>query len=341
VAGGDEVELARMPAAVPEGADTFSQRRLLVGPGGRTLVYAGPGGQLRVRGPGGEVAIERVNGRDARFSPDGRLLAVMQARPGGESWSVMLFAADGTGGRELGRVRQPGWVEWVEGGVVVTDVDQARSGAALRYFPLAGKARLLVSHRSMGERFTAASRGTRVLFFVDLDVLSVDVNGGEPRRVGRLPHVAWNVEMKPDGSEAAIVAGRKLYRWTPSGMELLETSRPIHTVWYSDDGESLAYASLDRATLVTGGRRRELRAQPGAELRSLRFRRGGDGLVAVRGGEVLLWRPDAADPVRVLARSRAGQTLLGADAFEAGPVLWTEDRTAPSPRASLVQQRKS
>jgi hypothetical protein len=303
----------------------LTQRKFLVSPAGSHLAYAAGGG-LRVLGPGSsEQIIERVGGRDVRFSADGRHLAALAAvqEEAGELARIVLLDVAGDRRRALGQVYQPRWMEWVKGGVVVSHVDPLTSRPALTYFPLAGSERQLVSRDGIEARFTAAASGTRVMFFAGGQIFTIDVTGGEPRHAGDLPGLVHNVEMAPDGSEAAIATHRALHRWRAGTTELepLETERQIHTVWYSASGLALAFASTERATLLTGGRRHEIGA-PEGNLVAMRFQRGGDGLVVVRGDQVLLWRP-AAGAIRTLATSQPGHDLRGADHFRGGTVLWT------------------
>ncbi len=167
------------------------------------------------------------------------------------------------------------------------------------------------------------------MFFAGVEAFIVEVTGGEPTAAGKLPLSPLNVEMSPDGSQAAIATPGQLHRWSAAGLEQLESSRSMHTVWYSPDGRDLAYASPDGAVLLTAtGQRHELHA-PAHDLHALRFRRGGDGLVVVRGDRAMLWRP-AAGELRTLATAPAGQQLRGADVFRGDTVLWTlKPETAP------------
>ena len=88
--------------------------------------------------------------------------------------------------------------------------------------------------------------------------------------------------------------------------------------------------------LTASGQRHELHA-PGHDLRAMRFRRGGDGLVVARGDRALLWRPGAG-VVRVLATTPGGQQLRGADVYRGGVVLWTLDtKVVPAP----VKQKRA
>ncbi|HTE56904.1 MAG TPA: hypothetical protein VK698_38895 [Kofleriaceae bacterium] len=361
VAGDQRVDLlVRRRPDQDLGAEVFSQRVFLVSPGGRHLVHATADRALRVRGERREHVIDRAGERDVRFSADGRRMAALQESGSGGMSTVVLLDLDRDVERPLGQVYWPRWMEWVERGVVVAHLDVASKRPTLTYFPLDGQPRVLVSREGIEARFTAASRGTRVMFFGGpadhRRIYTVEVDGGEPRVVGTLPDPAWNVEMAPDGREAAIVTHGALHRWTAGGpLEQLDRGRIIHTVWYSPDGAALAYASSERATvLLPGGVRRDLDA-PGGDLRALRFRRDGEGLVAVRGDTALAWLP-ATGEIRVLAAARPGETLQGADVYRGGVVLWTSSSgdgpptttapttTAPAaspPTASPPAQRAS
>ncbi len=341
-AGGQRVELARSRVnGWNLGREVFSQRAFLASPDGEHLVHAGAGGELRVLGAGGERVIERAGGRDVRFSADSRRLATTVAVQGasGELYEVVVIDLAAHRDRVvLGQVHQPRWLEWVRDGVVVSHIDPTSRRAALTYFPLAGSPRQLVSREDLSVRFTAAARGSRVMFFAGVEAFTVEVSGGEPTAAGKLPLAPTNVEMSPDGSQVAIATPGQVHRWTAAGLELLESSLSVHTVWYSPDGRDLAYASASGAVLLTAsGQRHELHA-PGHDLRAMRFRRGGDGLVVARGDRALLWRP-AAGILRTLATAPGGQQLRGADVYRDGVVLWTLDTVVVPPPAR--QQRAS
>ena len=336
-AGGEWVPLVVRPPDPAGAHQSFSQRLLMAAPDGEHLLYAAARGQLRVRGPAGdEFPVDRVEERDARFSADSRWLATVTAIGPDEDVRADVTVVDVTGHRRrsLGQVDRPMWLEWVRDGVVVLHVDAASGQQALTYLPLAGRPRLLVTGHDLVPRFTAAARGTRVMYFIDTDVFTMDVTGGEPERAGTLPDTAPNVEMSPDGSQAALATSTRLYRWTEArGLEVLQDGEEIHTVWYSPGGHELAYASRSAAVVLTdGGKRHELRA-PGNDLAGLRFRRGGDGLVVVRGDRVLLWRP-AASELRTLAVGPPGQTVRAADVFAGGTALWTTTAAPPVPAAN-------
>jgi hypothetical protein len=355
-AGGQRVELARSRVdGWNLGREVFSQRAFLASPDGEHLVHAA-GGELRVLGAGGERVIGRAGGRDARFSADSRRLATtvaVQGAPGELSEVVVIDLAASAAHQTaqqaagqvanapvdarrviLGQVHQPRWLEWVRDGVVVSHIDPTSRRAALTYFPLAGSPRQLVSREDLALRFTAAARGSRVMFFAGVEAFVVDVSGGEPTAAGKLPLSPTNMEMSPDGSQAAIATPAQVHRWSAAGLELLESSLSVHTVWYSPDGRDLAYASGAGVVLLTAsGQRHELHA-PAHDLRAMRFRRGGDGLVVARGDRALLWRP-AAGVLRTLATAPGGQQLRGADVYRDGVVLWTLDtQVAPPPARS-------
>jgi hypothetical protein len=359
---GSEVVLAtrRFTQEWQAPSDVFTQRLFLVSPDGSALVYTADQRHLRLRGPGGERVIDRAADRDVRFSADGRWLATLRGTPpgfprtpanqavgqpiaGGTGADLTVAVFDVRGGepRALGTVHHPSWMEWVKDGVVVSHHEPVSFQQILTYFPLEGGPRVLVSGRSLDARFTAAARGTRVLFFNVTEVFSVDVTGGEPVAAGKLPTPVWNVEMSPDGNEAAIVTHNALQRWRPDGIEPIESGRTIHTVWYSPGGKALAYAANDEAVVLAGGKRHALPA-PASDLRALRFRHGGDGLIAVRGDAAILWRPATGDQ-HVLAQTDAEWTLQAADVYRGGTVLWTRrhDGAPPGARSKAASRAAS
>lgn len=311
-----------------DGGEIFTQRLYLASPGGTYLAYAqGKSGALRVRDQRGrERVIARVFGRDARFSADERFLATVRSPEGGGVELVVMDLATGKL-RALGAINQASWMEWVADGVVASHVDPETRLPVIKLYPLAGEPRVLADGIGLGLRFTAARRGSRVLYFVEKRVYVLDTAdaAAEPLLVGELPAAANNVEMSPDGSEAAIVTGAGLYRahGAELALELTASDTAIHTVWYSDDGGQLAYAGSAEAVVLTGSTRHSLEAKD-YDLTAMRFRAGGGGLVLAVGRKAIHWRPDT-DTRTVLADAGEGRTMQGAEVYAGGVVLWSRE----------------
>lgn len=309
-------------------SELFTQRLYLASPGGTYLAYANRAtGALRVRDRRGrERRIERVYGRDARFSADERYLATVQSPAGGGVQVSLLDLATGAV-RDLGAIGQVTWLEWVGDGVVASHVDAETQLPVITLYPLNGEPRRLASGIGLDKRFTAARRGSRIMYFVDKRVYLVDTAdaAAEPVLLGELPAVVNNVEMSPDGREAAIVTGSGLYRahGEEMALELIASDTTIHTVWYSGDGAQLAYASPQSAAVVTDGARRVLEA-PDYDLTAMRFHQGGTGLVIAMGSKAILWQPHTGAR-KVLGTAGKQRTMQGAELYAGGVVTWTRE----------------
>ena len=305
----------------------FTQRMFLASPRGTWLAVADPAsGALGVRGRRGVVhTITNVMERDARFSPDERFLAALRSDdPAG----VQVALLDLTSGalRTLATLHSPRWIEWVAGGVVVSHGDPDRGGQALSFLPLDGEPRRLVSSATLLDRFTAARRGSRVLYVDDGRAFLIDAAGGGPVELGPVPGTLLdNLELAPDGGQAALATTTGLHLWTAgAGFTRLDDDSAVHSVWYSPSGDRLAWASASGARVRSAdGAIRRLPA-PHSDLHALRFQQGGDGLLVSMGRRALLWRPGAGAP-RVLGRAPAGQTMQGAEQFRGGTLLWTRE----------------
>lgn len=328
--GGTHRELSRR--VVPEwqlsGIGIYTQRLYLASPRGTYLAHAGDAdGALRVRDRRGrERIIEDAGGRDLRFSPDERHLAAVREGAAGSELIVVELATGVT--RSLG-ASDPEWMEWVSGGLVTTEHPHPGQAAALLvHHPLDGERRVLTeASASMTLRFTTARRGTRVMFFDDgrIRLLDVDQPDQAPLDVGELPSAVANVEMTPDGSEAAIHTFDGLYRWTATGLAKIDPDSTIHSLWYSADGSQLAYASTEGATVLAGDKAYRFDAGD-VDLRAMRFRTGSSGLILAVGDRAIWWQP-LADTRRTLARAASEESLEGVEVFRGGTVLWTRRMT--------------
>jgi hypothetical protein len=307
-------------------SDTFTQRIFLASPRGSYLAWSDPdSGALRVRGGAArERVIARVAGRDARFSPDESRLAAIRSGDGDAAEVVVLDLVSGELSR-LGSVGAPLWMEWVQGGVVVSH--QEKDKVTITYMPLdGGKPSTVASGTAtdLNGRFTTAKRGHLAMYFFQRRAYVVDVEAAEAdaRQVGELTANIDNAEMAPDGSEAAVVViGGGIYRWKNGGELAQLGMETAHTVWYSADGSELAYASTEKAVVLAEGTRRELTAKD-YDLNAMRFH--GAELVVSMGSKALLWNPKTGT-TKLLGRSAKGQTVQAADLYQGGTVLWTRE----------------
>jgi hypothetical protein len=164
-----------------------------------------------------------------------------------------------------------------------------------------------------------------VVYLIDRRVFVADARRGTPRELGELPDDVINMEMAPDGSEAALVTASEIHRWDGERLGLLVGSPGMHTVWYSEDSQALAYASPRGVAVIAGGRSFHLDAARGAPIRAVRFRAGGGGLVVATGERALLWNA-ARDRSTELARAEDGETIDAVDVFAGGTVTWRHRR---------------
>jgi dipeptidyl aminopeptidase/acylaminoacyl peptidase len=302
-----------------------SQRRFLVSPDGRHLAYASQAdGKLRVRGVAGpEITIERVQGRDARFSADGRYLAAVVSARVGRSYRPGVAILDlGTGARRvLFTAAYAIWIEWVRDGIVALHRAPGAIAHNLTFLPLTGEPRSLATAPHI-ERFTAAARAGRVVYFAAGEAYSIEIGPftAAPRRLGPTPGRVENAEMSPDGRRVAFATAQGL--WVidrEAAPRLFDATPGVHAVWFSRDGRRLAYASRQKAVVLDGSRRYELPTPWGLE--TMRFRAGTGALVVVQLDEVLLWHP-GREPRRI-AKVPGSVHLQGADLFAGQVVLWT------------------
>lgn len=308
-------------------SDTFTQRLFLASPGGSYLAWADPkSGAIKVRDRRGRVrSIAGSSGYDVRFSADDRSLAAIRAQAGTGGTKTDVLIVDLATGKErvLGEAGLALWLEWVKDGVVVShDEGDQRF---ITYLPLEGKPVLVArgSKTDLENRFTTSKRGFRAMYFFQKRAFVVDVQASEAdaREVGTLAGAVNNAEMAPDGSEAAMVVGGGVFRWKEGGELTQVGTEAAHTVWYSADGAMLAWASLDKAVVVTGDTQHEITTDQ-YDLNAMRFH--GDQLIVSMGGKALLWNPGTGAR-KVLGQSGKGQTVQAADIYQGGVVLWTRE----------------
>ena len=324
---GGEKQLDRkvVPGWEVGSSDTFTQRLFLASPGGSYLAWADGKGALHLRDrKGRERVIAGVGGRDARFSADERHLATSKSDGTATGFEILVLDTKSGDRRVLGSVGRPEWMEWVKDGVVVSHVESADK-IAITYLPLAGEPVQVASGppADLATRFTTARLGQRAMYFFKKRAFVVDVEAAEAdaREVGELTGSVDNVEMAPDGSEAAMVVGSAVYRWKDGGELVQVGTEAAHTIWYSADGSMLAWAGLEKAVVLADAARHEL-ASADYDLNAMRFH--GDQLVVSMGDKALLWNPTSGAR-KVLGQSGKGRTMQAADVYQGGVVLWTRE----------------
>ncbi|HEV8325221.1 MAG TPA: hypothetical protein VG389_26630, partial [Myxococcota bacterium] len=264
----------------------------------------------------------------------GRLLAVARTAASSPEMDVDVFdLASGTG-RTLGRFSTVESLEWLRDGLVVQHTVDTAEGVAdeagelhtvaeLTYVPLAGASRLLWSGERLDGPIAAASRGGRVTFFAGGKVLSADAlrPGSVPLVHGSYLGEVRNVEVSPFGGRAAFVTWDGVYVVEGDGAPReIDALGGVHTIWFSDDGAALAYASPARAVFVTRDTVAYLDATA-LDLRALRFRRDAPGLLVSFQHELVAWDPTTGTK-KVLATVKAPEDLEGADVYTGGKLLW-------------------
>jgi hypothetical protein len=325
---GGEKQLSRrvVPGWEIGSTDTFTQRLFLASPRGTYLAWADSRGDLHLRGgKGRDRVIKGVGGRDARFSADERWLATSRSDGTATDFDIVVVDTASGDRRVIGSTGRPEWMEWVKDGVVVSHVVSGDE-IAITYLPLDGGEPVVVASgkpADLATRFTTARLGHRAMYFFQKRAYVVDVQAAEAdaRAVGDLASSVDNVEMAPDGSEAALVIGGAVYRWQQGGELAQVGTEAAHTVWYSADGAMLAWASTDKAVVLAGDRKHELTA-PDYDLHAMRFR--GAELVVSMGSRALLWNPTTGAK-NVIGRSPKGQTVQAADVYQGGVVVWTRE----------------
>lgn len=293
-----------------------TQRRFQVSSDGRYLALAGVKDRAcRVYERGVEVAqLPGVGDSDYRFLPGGKSLAV--ALESGV-FRLDLRPARVTSWGELDGVR-PRWIEVSGEGLVVLHL--VSSGYALSLLPWSGPQRLLAEAPYISH-FVAAKAGSRVVYATADELFELDLrSSAAPRSLGAFRGPVTNGEMAPDGSRWAFTTLEGLFVAAGDGAPERRSADPtLHTIWFSPDGHSMAWAGDQEAHWEQDGETHVLPAN-GSILHTLRFIQAGVGLVVARGQEVLSWTPHA-ERVDVLA-TIPGDSLAGADLCRFGLVVW-------------------
>jgi dipeptidyl aminopeptidase/acylaminoacyl peptidase len=312
-----------------------------VAPDGRHLAVLNEDGSgLRLYDATGEVLA--VSGAvNFRFSPDGRSLAVARTTgSGGEDILLVdLKRRPQSSRRVLGHVSNLGDMEWVAGGLVVSQ--QAFRGDALLYLPLYGRARTIPTPSQI-QHIAAAARGSRVLVFgrnagddgMLARVYLVDVNlAGSPRRLSSDAYEVQNAELSPDGSRALFSTRESLFHIDFAGSGVprsLRSGGPAHAIWFSDDGKRYLYASREGVVVRGGGKTWSYRPGVG-QFATARFVAGGDVLLLVNTAHGSDWyRWDLGQDRRQPVMTTLDRDLDG-DLFNGLPVRLLSVADVPAP----------
>lgn len=336
-----------------------SQRELVAAPGGAYLAYRLGGGAIAVRSTSGRVALlPRVEHRDYRFSPDGTAIAYFsRLRSGHGERRVGLFVRRLQSGRtkRLATLRNPRWMEWSRGGVVVHDVLGAKRHALIYARP--GAAPKRVAELDRLQRFTAAARAPLAIAFGGKrrhspTIYAIDLaRGGEPRPIAAFDEHVTNAEISPDGRFLAFIGPhRGVYLVAGGKMRRLDPLKRASSLWFTADGRRLVYAGPRRAVAVelASGRRFEYGPPAGERIRTMRLRRDAAGeVLVVSNRRVVAWRPTDGR-TRTLARlpERRRASIESADTYDGNTVIWISElgplvrpRPRPQRRVRLREPR--
>ena len=316
----------------------LSQSEFRAAPGGARLAWLE--GQsdgtnhstLHVMADGsGELTVPDV--RLFRFSPDGtQLAAVVTTAPQQSELVVVDLASDER--RSLGALRSPFQLEWSAGAVMVLSMMR---GAAvhdqLERIALDGERLHLLNEHCIDE-LAVAARASRAIYLTSCGSDSVSMTPhlvlanfatGSRRRID-LPgrESIDNLEISPDGKRAAWAIDRDVYLVDGKGpvARIAHERSNVHSLWFSDDGKQLLWASSDRVVL----RHEHAESSLAAAVRSVRFRRDGAGVLIATDHEVFAWDP-ATGKRRSFGRTDA--TVEAADSFAGGVVTLTSVSASP------------
>lgn len=315
VRDGDGVDhvLARYQAH--EGTRIPSQRRFLVSPDARRLVFAEAGGDgLVIREHDGRSRRIGLSGLlDFRFADAQTLAVSSHAR----QIHIALETGDVT---PLAGVPTVRWMEPCPDGMVV--LHQVGSQSCVTLVRVDGTTTRL-AEASQISRLMASPTSPRIAYCESHRLVTLDRDGGRRRAwdLGTVHGWVSNGEISADGSTVAIVNDRALLvsrdgraprpLWIEPG---------IQAVWLADDG---VVAASHRSVFFAKGTAKVM--MPGSgRVRTVRFSRRGPGVIVARDREVLHWAPGAVP--RRLAAFEAPRDVLGAQRWRGGLAVWTGRR---------------
>lgn len=308
-----------------------TQRQFQVSADARCLAYTDPQTRyLHLLRRGGErLAIAHVAGNDVRFSPSGAELAVVSRNYAENRASqVELVDIKRLSRTTLALWNDPAWFEFCHAGLVVLHRNSSNSASQLTLLARDGSSRELLDEIATIQRFTLGRDSNSIVYFDKSDVCYLSLDGsGRGRRVslGALygdQGPVRNAEMSPDGEQLLFATDSALYLASGGGEPtVLTRGERVHSLWFSKDGTAFAWASDRRAVWQKDGEPRELLAGESASIEALRFCQASPGLIVCRGNEVVFWRPEE-NQKDVLTQMDAGKTVIGADLFYGGMVIW-------------------
>lgn len=182
-----------------------------------------------------------------------------------------------------------------------------------RWASASQRCRQIRSHPCASNRSLGPHPGTGAAYVADLR------SSAPAQRVAWIPGTVENAEMSWDGAEVAVASSEAVYLWREGEVvRLLEDLPNVHSLWFAADGR-LAWANRARVVVREGDALHRLEV-PEDDVRTMRFVRGGPGVVVVRSTRALAWVPGLGRPT-VLAQACAGETLQYADVWR-GQAVW-------------------
>jgi hypothetical protein len=339
-----------------------------VAPDGDWAAYAGPDDELHLRpAQGPEIVLEHVKHGFA-FAPDGRSVAVALTRSSTrfrtvrrwmgtsqhEEDEIAIVDLPGGARHALGTAFDVQRMEWIQGGLVVAQQvrrDERQHGVDGWHWMWDRELTLFRTDQEptalfRGDfgRFTAAARGSRVLYFSRAGVYELDAWRPErpPRKLDVWRDDVGNAEISADGAIAlfglqwSYGSAKKPRVFLVDGAGPRPVGDDLGDLWFADQGRAFVFSSGARLFYGEGTALRELHfgETPQTEIDSVRFRRDGRGLVGVRGNQVLAWDPaqgrEVVREVVLYTEPDAQQKIIGAEHFRGGLLLWRERPDRPA-----------
>ena len=335
-----------------------------VAPGGEWAAYGGADDELHLRPAlGPEIVVEHVKHGFA-FAPDGRSVAVALTRgmrfrkvrrwmgtSQHEEDEIAVVALPDGARHALGTAFDVERMEWIQGGLVVAQQvrrDERQHGVDGWHWMWDRELTLFRADHEPATlfrgdlgRFTAAARGSRILYFNQAGAYEMDASRPErpPRRLDVWRDNVGNAEISADGTVALFGLQPIAYTYPrPRPLFLVDGAGPrpvgenVGDLWFADQGRTFVFSTGERLFYGDGTDLRELHfgEAPKAEIDSVRFRRDGRGLIGVRGNQVLAWDPEQAREAVLYTEPDAHLKIIGAEHFRGGLLLWRERPDKPA-----------